>query len=159
MPSGRKEVCVAADTWGRPPRRPHLWLERHRQTSLRNFYSRNFRTASKTALSLLPPSHTAGIVPFATGPQSIDMLPRVESVKSVPLRSVKGASRANTLREISESGWSATQYLKSSSYTNSHLDIQRMLINVWNSTSNFALPVLPRCNANKAFECLAEGCV
>jgi hypothetical protein len=31
----------------------------------------DFRTASKTALLVLPPSHTAGIVPFATAPQIV----------------------------------------------------------------------------------------
>ena len=31
----------------------------------------DFRTASKTALLVLPPSHAAGIVPFATAPQIV----------------------------------------------------------------------------------------
>ena len=64
MPAGRKKV--ATDTSVRPPRRSRS--ERQRRTILRNFSSTNFRTASKTALPALPPSHTADIVPFATAP-------------------------------------------------------------------------------------------
>jgi hypothetical protein len=65
MPAGRKKV--ATDTSVRPPRRSRS--ERQRRTILRNLSSTNFRTASKTALPALPPSHTASIVPFATAPK------------------------------------------------------------------------------------------
>jgi hypothetical protein len=58
---------VVTDTSVRPPRRSRS--ERQRRTILRNLSSTNFRTASKTALPALPPSHTASIVPFATAPK------------------------------------------------------------------------------------------
>jgi hypothetical protein len=65
MPAGRRKVVT--DTSVRPPRRSRS--ERQRRTILRNLSSTNFRTASKTALPALPPSHTASIVPFATAPK------------------------------------------------------------------------------------------
>lgn len=68
MPAGRKKIVVAADARVRPPRRARPWWQRQHRTILWNFSSTDFRTASKTAPLALPPSHTAGIVPFTTAP-------------------------------------------------------------------------------------------
>ncbi|MGB6843999.1 MAG: hypothetical protein WBE09_03800 [Candidatus Acidiferrales bacterium] len=57
---------MATNTSVRPPRRSRS--ERQRRTIPPNFSSADFRTANKTALPALPPSYTAGIVPFATAP-------------------------------------------------------------------------------------------
>ena len=71
MPAGREKVSVAADTRVRPRGDGGRGRSVSAGRYLRNFSSTDFRTASKTALSALPPSHTAGIVPFATAPQIV----------------------------------------------------------------------------------------
>jgi len=71
MPAGTKKDCVATDKWVRPRRRSPPLSKRQHGTILRNFPSTDFRTASKTALCTLPPSHTAGIDPCATAPRTL----------------------------------------------------------------------------------------
>ncbi len=98
MGTGSKKASVATNTWVHPPRRARPWSQRQRRTILRNFSSTHFRTASKTALRALPPSHTAGIVPFATAPTIL-------SICYLALRALKRVvevSQSGELREYSD---------------------------------------------------------
>ncbi len=70
-------------------------MKRQHRTILRNLASTDFRNASKTALPALAPSHTAGIVPFATAPTIL-------SICYLALRALKRAVEVSQSGELRE---------------------------------------------------------